>query len=215
MADPYAGGVVSPLRRAGRWLSPTTLVLAGLCFTLPFASVACAPEGYGRAAPGGTATYTGFDLVLGDEPAITPPEKVRPLPPGQEDRLWPQPAAIAVLLLALGGAAYSVGVREVRVRRGGVAAIAGVAATALLVNQALVESELAVRVGSQLTKPLPAGTGVRDLVHTGGGFGLCLVLLALTFIANGVAWWRVRPRPALVAGDPDRTVGVPESPRST
>jgi hypothetical protein len=42
-----------------------------------------------------------------------------------------------------------------------------------------------------------------------------MVLLTLVWVANGVAWWRARPRPALVAGDPDRTVGVPESPRST
>ena len=196
------------MRRVGRWLSPTTLVLAGLCFTLPFASVACSPSGYARSAPGGTTTYTGFDLVLGDEPAVTPPDQQRPLPPGLEDRLWPQPAAIAVLLLVLGGVAYSIVVREARVRRGGVAVLGAVAATSLLVNQALVESELAVRVGSQLTQPLPAGTGVRDLVHTGGGFGLCLVLLVLVSAGNALGWWRARPRPALVAGDPERTVAV-------
>jgi hypothetical protein len=190
------------IRRAGRWFSPTTLVLAGLCFVLPFATVACdTPGGFGRAAPGATTTYTGFDLALGDEPDVGPPEKLRPLPAGQDDRLWPQPAAIAVLLLLIGGVAYAIGVREVRVRRAGLAALSGVAATALLVNQALVESELAVRVGEQLTQPLPAGKGVRDFVHTGVGFAACLLLLVLIALVNVVGWWRARPRPAMVSGE--------------
>ncbi|HLT11745.1 MAG TPA: hypothetical protein VK028_13235 [Micromonosporaceae bacterium] len=186
--------------RLGRWFSPTGLVLAGLCFALPFVTVACdTPGGYGRAAPGGTTTYTGFDLALGDEPTVSPPEKLRPLPAGQDDRLWPQPAAIAVLVLVIGGVAYAVTVRDARTRRAGVAVVGAVAMTALLVNQALVESELAVRVGEQLTGPPPAGKGVRDFVQTGAGFVACLLVLALVTAVNVIGWWRTRPRPALVA----------------
>lgn len=200
--NPYSDGVRETLRRAGRWFTPTTLVLAGLCFVLPFATVACdTPGGFGRAAPGGTTTYTGFDLALGAEPEVGPPEKLRPMPAGQDDRLWPQPAAIAVLILLIGGVGYAIGVREARARRAGLAAIGAVAATALLVNQALVESELAVRVSEQLSQPLPAGKVVRDFVHTGVGFVASLLLLVLVVVVNALAWWRARPRPALVAGD--------------
>ena len=81
---------------------------------------------------------------------------------------------------------------------------------------ALVPGVVAVSIGDGViftTMFIAAGTGVRDLVHTGGGFGLCLVLLALVSAANAFGWWRARPRPALVAGDLERTVGVePPSP---
>ncbi len=189
------------LSRAGRWLSPTTLILAGLCFALPFATVACdTPGGYGRAAPGGTTTYTGFDLVVGGEPNVAPADKVRPLV-GRDDKLWPQPAAAAALVLIVSCAALAIRLKDPRVRRASVTVLAGVAATALLVNQALVEAELAVRVGEQLTRPLPAGKVIRDYVHTGQGFGLCLVLLVLTAAVNAIGWWRKRTRPALVVGE--------------
>ncbi len=190
------------LRRAGRWFSPTTLILAGLCFALPFVSVACdTPGGYGRAAPGGTTTYTGFDLVVGGQPDVAPPDKVRPPAQRLDDRLWPQPAAAAVLVLIVAGTALALRMGEPRLRRASVAALAGVAATALLVNQALVEAELAVRVGEQLTQPLPAGKVIRDYVQTGSGFGLSLLLLLLVTVLNGIGWWRARPRAALVAGE--------------
>jgi hypothetical protein len=192
------------LRGAGRWVSPTTLVLAGLCFALPFVTVACnTPGGFGRAAPGGTTTYTGIDLAVGGRPDVSPPDKVRPAV--GDDRLWPQPAAAAVLLLIAAGTGFAIAVGEARVRRASVVALSGVAATALLVNQALVESELAVRVGEHITQPLPAGKTIRDYVQTGPGFGLCLLLLLLVAIGNGVAWWRGRPRPALVATDDHST----------
>jgi hypothetical protein len=182
-------------------VNPTTLVLAGLCFVLPFATVACdTPGGYGHAAPGGTTTYTGITLVVGGKPTVTPPARVRPASEWREDRLWPQPAAGLVLLLVIAATVAAVTVSDRRVRRASVAAAAAVGAAALLVNQALVEAALRERVAEQLTQPLPAGKAVRDYVHAGAGFGLCLLLLVFLTAGNAVAWWRSRPRVALVAG---------------
>jgi hypothetical protein len=201
------------LRRAGRGVNPAALVLAGICFALPFVTVACdIPGGYGRAAPGGTTTYTGFDLVTGGEPAVRPADRVRPLPPGHDDRLWPQPAAIAVLVLLAGAAGVSVAVAQPRLRRGGVAGLAAVAATALLVNQALVEAEVAVRVGDQLTQPLAAGRSARDYVDTGPGFVACLALLVVVAAANGFGWFRARRRAAAVEPEPTLRLAGPADP---
>jgi hypothetical protein len=193
--------VVRPaLSRIGRSLSPSALILAGICFAFPFVTVACdTPGGFGRAAPGGTTSYSGVDLIFGSRPDVGPPDKLRPAPAGQDDRLWPQPAAGIVLVLIVAGTALSITLSDRRVRRATVAALAGVAATALLVNQALVESELAVRVGEQLTQPLPAGKAIRDYVNTGPGFVFCLALLVPVSLVNAVGWLRARPRPALVA----------------
>jgi hypothetical protein len=202
--------VRSLLSKIGRGFSPTALILAGLCFLLPFVTVACdTPGGYGRAAPGGTTTYTGVDLVVGGEPGVSPPDKVRPPAAGVEAQLVPQPAAAVVLLLVVAATGFAIRVRDPRGRRAGVAALAVVAATALLVNQALVEAELAVRVGNQLTGALPPGKALRDYIHTGPGFGLCLLLLILVAVVNAIGWWRARPRPALVAKPADETVELP------
>jgi len=190
--------VARPLAaRLGRWFNPTVLILAGLCFVLPFVTVGCdTPGGYGRAAPGGTTTYNGVDLAIGGEPRVTPPERVRPLPPGRSDRLW-QPAAAAVLVLIVAGTVLTVTIGDRRLRRASLASLAGVAAATLLVNQALVEADLAVRVSDYLTQPLPAGRSARDYVHTGPGFALALLLLSAAALVNGIGWWRARPRPAL------------------
>ncbi len=188
------------LRAAGRWFSPTILVLALLCFVLPFATVSCdTPGGYGRAAPGGTTTYNGIDLAVGGRPDVTPPEKVLPVAQQREDRLPAQPAAIVVLILIVAATGFAIATSERRSRRASVAVLAAVAATALLVNQALVQAELALRVGDQLTAAPPPGKTVRDYVHTGAGFVLCLLLLLLALVVNAVGWWQARPRAALVS----------------
>jgi hypothetical protein len=201
--------VRSFLRKVGRGLSPTALILAGLCFLLPFVTVACdAPGGYGRAAPGGSTTYTGVDLVVGGEPDVSPPEKVLPADLARDDQLVPQPGGAVVLLLIVAGTGFAIRMKDRRLRRASVAALACAAATALLVNQALVEAELAVRLGNQLTASLPEGKALRDYIHTGPGFGLCLVLLLLVAALNAIGWWRARPRPALVAGSTGGDEGV-------
>jgi hypothetical protein len=73
------------------------------------------------------------------------------------------------------------------------------------VNQALVQAELTLRVSDHLTRLAQQGQKLdpaktaRDYVQTGQGFVLCLLLLALVVVVNGVGWWRARPRPALVS----------------
>jgi hypothetical protein len=140
--------------------------------------------------------------MLGAEPDVAPPERVRPEAEWREDRLW-QPAALAAFVLLVAAVVWAALVGQPRQRRGGVAARAGVAATALLVNQALAEAELAVRVADQLAQTLPAGTSARDFVHTGVGFVLCLLFLLLVTALNLVGWWRSRARPALVGPGDD------------
>jgi hypothetical protein len=197
------------LRRAGRWFSPVSLTLAGLCFLLPFVTVSCdAPGGYGRATAGGTTTYNGVDLMVGGEPDVSPPDRVRALPAGQDDRLWPQPTAIAVFVALVIGVGIAVRVGSQRQRRGGVAIVATAAVTALLVNQALVEGALTARVADGLTAPLPAGKRAGDFVHTGAGFVACAALLVLAGVLNAIGWWRLRPRalPAAEATVPNPTL---------
>src|SRR5947207_3332653 len=78
-------------RRASRWLSPVGFVLVALFFVLPFVSVSCdAPGGFGRAAPGGTTTYTGLTLVTGGTPEVAPTDRVRPAADRRDDRLGVQ-----------------------------------------------------------------------------------------------------------------------------
>lgn len=180
-------------------------MLAALCFTLPFVAVGCdTPGGYAGASPGGGSTYNGVALVVGGAPEVTE-GKQRPVPPGEDDRLPPQPAAAAVLLLIVAAAGFAIRVAPLRARRAGVAALSAAGATALLVNQALVQAELTVRVADHLNRYVAAGgrlepgVSARDFVHTGQGFALCLVLLLVVAVVNGIGWYRSRPRPALVA----------------
>ena len=86
-----------------------------------------------------------------------------------------------------------------------VAVLCAVGGTALMVGQALVQAELTVRVSDHLARVLQSGGDLdpaktaADYVQTGPGFVLCFALLAVVAVVNGVGWWRVRPRPALVA----------------
>jgi hypothetical protein len=181
----------APRRRlaaVARWFTLTGFLLAGLCFVLPFVTVSCdVPGGYGRAKPGGSTTYVGVDLVAGDQPDVRPSDAVRPEAERREDRIGPQPLAIAALLLA-GLGAVTAGLARVGVRRASAALIALAAAGCLALNQALTQRILADRIGEQLTAPLPPGKVPADYVHTEAGFLLCLVLLVVTGLGNAVAW---------------------------
>lgn len=203
------------VRKAGRWFNPVTLLLAVLCFTLPFVSVACdTPGGYAGAGHGGTTTYNGVALVIGGQPEVTEGYE-RAVPEGEEERLPAQPALAAALLAIMSGGVLAVIVDRVRTRRAAVAAVAVVGAAALLVGQVLVEAELTVRISDHLARmagegvPLDPAKTARDYVQTGPGVQLCLVLLALVIVLNGVGWWRARPRPALVAPAPTVDLAAP------
>jgi hypothetical protein len=192
--------VVNPkLRATGRALSPTTLILAGLCFALPFVTVSCAtPGGYGRAAQGGTVSYTGVDLAVGGHPDVTPTDKIRPADQQREDRLPAQPTALILLILIAAGTGVAIAMSDPRARRATVALLGGVSVTALLVNQALAQSEVTVNVGEQVALASP-GADPHQYVKAGVGFGLCLLLLLAVTAVNAFAWWRSKPKPALVA----------------
>jgi hypothetical protein len=192
---------VATFRTAGRLLSPTSLILAGVCFALPFVAVGCdTPGGYGRAAAGGTTTYSGLDLAFGGRPDVSPPDKIRPVAEQRDDRLPPQPTALIVLVLVAAGTGVAITLEDRRTRRGAVALISGGAATALLVNQALAQSDVTIRVGQQVAVAAP-GADPGKYVQTGIGFVVCLLLLMLTAVITGIGWWLVRPRLALV--DPE------------
>jgi hypothetical protein len=213
------------VRKAGRWFNPVTLLLAVVCFALPFVSVACdTPGGYAGASPGGTSSYNGAALVVGGQPEVTEGHE-RPVPAGEDERMPPQPALAAALLAIISAGVLAIRLRPVRTRRAAVAALAVAAGTALLIGQVLVEAELTVRVSDHLTRMAADGVTLdpaktaRDYVLTGQGFQLCLALLILVIVLNSIGWWRARARPALVTPAPTVDLQAPtaasERPRGT
>jgi hypothetical protein len=203
------------LRRAGRWFNPVTLVLTMACFALPFVAVSCdTPGGYAAATAGGSTSYNGVALAIGGRPDVTNGHE-RPLPAGEDDRLPPQLAIAAALLTIITAGVTAIGVRHVRTRRAGVAVLALVAAAALLVGQVLVEAELTERISDHLARMAAQGVALdpakaaHDYVQTGPGLPLCLVLLVLVAVVNGVGWWRIRPRPALLVAALPRDFNLP------
>ncbi|MEU0562130.1 Hsp70 family protein, partial [Dactylosporangium sp. NPDC006015] len=177
---PVAGPAATPLRR--RWLSPATVLLILLCFALPFATVSCGlPDGYGRAKPGGTTSYTGFDLASGGTPDVAS-DQLRPDGERRPDRLAPQPTYIAGLLLLGAVLAVTVGLAQDRRRRVAAAVLAGLAALALVAGQLLVTDRLAAAVAGQ--SRLPEGRTPGDMVGTGPGFWLAVTLLTLLAAGN-------------------------------
>lgn len=199
--------------RWGRLFSPAGLVLAGLLFLAPFLAVSCdAPGGYGRAAPGGTTTYTGWDLATGGTPDVSA-DHLRPAGQRRDDVLPPQPLAGAVLVLVVIGVLVTVGVGRARTRRGVVAVIAAIGALFLLVNQATARVLIEERLREQITAPLPAGKQVGDFVQDQGGFAFALLALVLVALGNVAGWLRlVRvPRPDAAPAPPDTAPTLPDA----
>lgn len=172
----------------GRWFRPAGFVFAAFCLLLPFVAVSCdVPGGYGRAAPGGTTTYTGVNLMFGESPEVTPPDKVRA---GADEKLDPQPLLLAVLLLVLAGAVVAAAIQTQLLRRAILTCVAGVAAICALVSQITVQQLLRERVRAQVAGPLPEGKEIADYVHNETGFWLCLATLVLLVMLYGVGWFR-------------------------
>lgn len=130
-------------RAAGRLLSPAALLLALMAFGSGFLTVSCAPGEYGRAAPGATTTYTGADLATGSEPRV---DKPRPGGVTSDNRLGGQPL-IALAWLLLAGASVAT-IRSRRRPHRTIAALAGSAAVALAVGEAVARADLLDRFAS-------------------------------------------------------------------
>ncbi len=163
-------------------------MIAGLLLFMPFVAVSCeAPGGFGRAAPGGTTTYTGMDLVTGGTPEVSPADKVRE---GPHETVPAQPMAIIALLLITAGVVVTLVVGQVLIRRAVATILAGLAALALTVNQLTVQSLLIDRVQAQLTVAIPAGKQTADFVRTQSGFWLCVITLIVLVMVYGAGWIR-------------------------
>jgi hypothetical protein len=167
-------------------------VIAGFLFLMPFIAVSCdAPGGFGQAAPGGTTTYIGLDLVVGGTPDVTPADKVRE---GASEKLDPQPLAVVALLLVLAGIAVTAAVQSLLVRRAVATLLAGGAAIALAANQLTVQSHLAAQLTAQLTVAMPEGKQAADYVKTQPGFWFCVVTLVVLVMVYGTGWIRSATR---------------------
>ncbi len=182
---------IAKLRDVKRWLRPAGFVLAGLFLLMPFVAVSCeAPGGFGRAAPGGTTTYTGVDLMGGGSPDVTA-DKVRE---GTDERLDPQPLLMAAGLLIFAGALIALIFEHQLLRRAVLTAVAGAAAVFLVANQLTVQALLRARLREQLTQPIPAGKQISDYVQNQSGFWLCLSTLVVLVMLNGLGWLRSATR---------------------
>lgn len=202
-------------RRLGRGFGPGAFVLAGFLLAAPFVTVSCdAPGGYGRAAPGGTTSYTGLDLVTGGRPTVSGGH-LRPAAHIQDDTIGPQPLAIMLLALLVAGAVTAIVLVEPRRRRGAVTVIGGAAVGVLLLNQAIVQNAVEQKLVGQLSVPIPVGHTAKDYVHAGAGFLWCLLVLVVLTVANLIAWRRTRTRPPdPVALPPDPSVPTALDPRA-
>ena len=188
-------GRIVRIARAG---SPVTYALALVLFLMPFLSVSCdAPEGYGRTTAGGTTSYTGLDLAVGNAPSIDD-NHLRPVAQQSDDDLGVQPLVLA--------AAIGVFVSLVAVliaKRYKLAAIVGVlAATALVIGLLLARASLVDKLAEQSTA-IPPGKSASDYIAIEAGFWLTTALtLVGAGLSAGVAGSRSRTRA------PDETVAV-------
>lgn len=172
------------LSRLRPWISAALFLLVVLCFALPFASTSCSvPGGFGRGAAGSSTVYRGLDIALDAVPAVNPadkPTRAEALP--NEGQLGFEPLALLALLAAVAGVPMSLltGGRGART----VAAWAAVSAAFLILAQLEVRRELADRIMSSLTAPLPNGKTASSYIGTGLGLFGALALLGLVALIN-------------------------------
>lgn len=172
------------LSRVRPWISAVLFLLVVLCFALPFASTSCGlPGGFGRGAAGSSTVYRGLDIALDAVPAVNPPDRptrAEALP--NDGQLGFEPLALLALLAAVAGVPLSL----LTGRRGArtVAAWAAMTAAFLIVAQLEVRRELADRIMSSLTAPLPNSKTASSYIGTGLGFLGALALLGVVALIN-------------------------------
>jgi len=173
---------------ASRLLTPSGLALALSCFAFGFLAVSCeTPGGFGRAAQGGTTTYSGLDLALDAPPTVTPMSRQMMDRPDQLG--WHVPVLLAALLF-MAGAVF--GATALKHRRHAVIACTGLGALLLIGGEIVAYQRLTGLVADQITEPLPAGRDAADYVETGFGFWTALAFAGLVLSAHLWTWFRHR-----------------------
>jgi hypothetical protein len=187
-------------RKRSKLLSPAGFALVLLLFLfMPFLSAACDVRGGGGTVD---ADYRGTDLVAGTEPDIEVPEELREIVNDLfqafvSDASAPEPGAqvlaIIVAVVLVAGIALPFIPRladRVRLRMFGGAALALAAGVLMIVTQLVAQTNVA----EQLTRyarelgiedaPTTTDAFAEQLVHTGVGFWLSLVLLTVIALAS-------------------------------
>jgi hypothetical protein len=177
----------------GRLASPAGLLLAGLCFALPFLTVSCSGEEGGQSFSG-SLSYTGGDLVVGGRVDLqyeTRDERgVRRVDvtdlersPGSDSPVEPIPVEpFAVAAVALLGVGVLAGLLRPAGLRRLAAGTAALVAVILLVGGTLRSRS---RMGEQIAPLLSdTKTGAADMIDFGYGLWLALGLLLVVAVGN-------------------------------
>lgn len=158
-------------------MSPAGLLLALLCFGLPFVTVSCE-------APLMTvsADYTGWDLAFGGEPDVVVTGVAKDLSAEQERASTPwQPLALVTLLVLTSGAVLAVS----RPRQQRLTSVVSASAAALLLfaNQIVTRSGIVDELRTATYLPTSV---VDDMVESRFGYWLTMTLLLAVAGYNAV-----------------------------
>lgn len=150
-----------PHRPLRRLVSPAGLLLALLCFGLPFVAVSCGTT---------TVEYTGLDLVVGGTPTVTEKNAIDSTP-GMPIPV--QPLAVLTVLSIAGGIAVVALPRVPVLTR---AVVASLAALLLMVNEIVTYQRIVHELRTSADLRIPAGQAA-DMVRMRSGFWFALALL--------------------------------------
>ncbi|MGH3758180.1 hypothetical protein [Actinophytocola sp.] len=182
--------------KAARLASPAGFALVLMLFLfLPFLSVSC-DVGLGTIG----ADYTGAGLATDARPEVEVPQGLEGITeelPGSPDDPAPDPGvqvlAIILAVVLVAGVVLPFLPRlahQVRLRMFGGAALAVVAGIVAIVTQVVAQSNLTARLTDYARglatdeQPPPSADDVAQLVHSGVGFWLAMVLLVVLVLAS-------------------------------
>lgn len=187
-------------RRHTRWLRPSTLGLGLVLFALPFVAVSCdTPGGFGRVSPGGTTSWSGYQLATGADTSRTT-ENLLPSADAASDHIGLQPLVTASLVLLI--AAVVVGLVVPQVQRRRLLSFWLVAATlATMITGVVIASQQVIAlVADQLAgRELPDDRTPDSYVSVQGGFWAFVILLAAVLVVDLALWQSARRRPGRAA----------------
>jgi len=130
------------MRSVARKVSPAVLILAALCFFLPFVTFSCGGSN--------VLTLSGLQLVTG-----TTLQQPQPFGPPRSQKIDPEPLAVLALLVVLGG----LGLSFAKGKRGalGSASLAGLGVIFLAALESKLDSEAMRQGGGTIQAHFEAG----------------------------------------------------------